>query len=194
MDDGPNALSPAIFDQHPAVVAEALIGTTLLVSGVGGIIVETEAYDAGDSASHSYRGPTVRNAAMFGPPACAYVYRIYGLHWCLNVTCGAPGGAVLIRALEPTRNIDDMIARRHMSNPRLLCAGPGRLAQALGVDGSLNGASLYRPPFALIAGDRPAVQSGPRIGISTGVDTPWRFVSVTSPYLSRPAGAARTGS
>jgi DNA-3-methyladenine glycosylase len=179
------------FARRPEVVARALIGVRLTVDGVGGRIVETEAYDAADPASHSFRGPTARNAAMFGPPGRAYVYRIYGLHWCLNVVCSAPGetgGAVLIRALEPDAGIETMIARRGTADIRRLCGGPGRLCQALAVTGELDGAALDAPPFALVtAAAAPfEVAAGPRIGITKGAETPWRFGLSGSPFLSAP--------
>lgn len=178
---------PAAFFERPVeAVAADLIGATLMVAGVGGVIVETEAYGRDDEASHSYIGPTARNAAMFGPAGCAYVYRIYGLHWCLNVTCGA-GTAVLVRALEPTDGLADMIRRRGLSEPRTLCSGPAKLCQALGVDASLDGLPLTRPPFALArrSGDVQVI-TGPRVGISRAVQTPWRFGLAGSRFLSRP--------
>lgn len=179
-------LPPAFFDRDVVTVARALVGATLLIDGVGGAIVETEAYAADDPAAHSFRGPTPRNAAMFGPPGHAYVYRSYGLHWCLNVVC-RPGSAVLIRAIEPQFGLDRMVARRGLAEPRLLCAGPGRLCQALGVDKALDGAPLDRPPFRLLAADHPVdVHAGPRIGISVGVETPWRFCRTGSRFLSKP--------
>ena len=177
------------FDRPAAAVAADLIGCTLTVDGVGGVIVETEAYDAGDPASHCFGGKTARNASMFGPPGHAYVYRSYGLHWCLNFVCTIASG-VLIRAIEPRVGIERMIERRGMANDRLLCAGPGRLCQALGVDARLDGQSLYRPPFEVLAGDpSAAVGAGPRIGITRAVETPWRFWLDGSRFLSRPAKA-----
>lgn len=175
-------------------VARRLIGVTLLVDGVGGRIVETEAYDQADPASHTFGGPTARNAAMFGPPGRAYVYRSYGLHWCINTVCreAGHGAGVLLRALEPTHGLDVMRARRGgMQDARLLCAGPGRLAQALGIDAGFNHLSLHAPPFALLEpgathrGAPPQVVAGPRIGISKAVDVPWRFGLQGSRYLSR---------
>lgn len=179
------------FYERPVVdVARALIGVTVLVDGCGGVIVETEAYDATDPASHSHNGPTPRNAAMFGPPGHAYVYRSYGIHDCLNVTCGA-GAAVLIRAIEPTDGIATMTGRRGGVASRLLCAGPGRLCQALGVDRTMNGAALDRPPFGWrprIA--EPAIAAGPRIGLTRAADVPWRFMMAGSRFLSRAAPRA----
>jgi DNA-3-methyladenine glycosylase len=182
----PARLDRVFFDCDVESVARELIGATLLVDGVGGRIVETEAYDADDPASHSMRGPTPRNAAMFGPHGHAYVYRSYGIHWCLNFVC-RPGSAVLIRALEPVEGTATMIARRGRSDPRLLCAGPGRLCQALAVDATLNTAPLDRPPFEVVP--RVAmveIMAGRRIGISQGVDTPWRFALTRSRFLSKP--------
>ena len=186
-------LPPAFFAQPVVALARALLGCTLLVEGVGGRIVETEAYDRDDPAAHSFRGPTPRNAAMFGPVGHAYIYRSYGLHWCLNVVGGEmPGSAVLIRAIEPVAGIDTMVARRGVADPRLLCSGPGRLAQALALDGTLDGASLHRPPFALLSGDPPeAYLVGPRIGITKAADQPWRFGLAGSRFLSRPFGQGR---
>lgn len=179
-------------------VARLLIGVTLLIDGVGGRIVETEAYDQTDPASHTYGGQTPRNASMFGPPGHAYVYRSYGLHWCFNTVCreAGHGAGVLLRAIEPTHGIDTMRARRGMQDLKLLCAGPGRLAQALGIDSSLNGLSLSEPPFELRA--RAAVAeaellTGPRIGISKAVDLPWRFGLKGSRFLSRGFAAGRGG-
>jgi DNA-3-methyladenine glycosylase len=162
---------------------------TLGIDGVGGIIVETEAYDREDPASHTFSGPTPRNAVMFGPPGRAYVYLSYGIHWCLNFVCreAGHGAGVLIRALEPTMGIARMIERRRLEDPRLLCAGPGRLGQALGVTHELNGCRLDRPPFELTAASgRVRIVTGPRIGISKAVDHPWRFGLSGSRYLSRP--------
>ncbi|WP_445192881.1 DNA-3-methyladenine glycosylase [Sphingomonas sp. Tas61C01] len=174
----------AFYERDVAVVAEALVGATLTLDGVGGRIVETEAYAADDPASHSFNGLTARNAAMFGPAGCAYVYRIYGLHLCLNVTCGN-GSAVLIRAIEPMFGVAAMQARRGTAKRELLCAGPGRLCQALGVTLTHDGLPIDRAPFALIEGDRAEVTAGSRIGITRGTDTPWRFCAVGSRFLSR---------
>lgn len=195
----PLVLADIDFAAPAHEVAQRLIGVTLLVDGVGGRIVETEAYDQADAASHTFGGPTARNAAMFGPPGCAYVYRSYGLHWCINTVCreAGHGAGVLLRALEPTHGIETMQARRGLQDVRLLCAGPGRLAQALGIDASFNARALHLPPFALLELDETTaidVVAGPRIGISKAVEVPWRFGLRGSRYLSRafakPAGPA----
>jgi DNA-3-methyladenine glycosylase len=177
------------FMQNSSEVARRLIGMTLLVGGVGGVIVETEAYDREDPASHSFSGPTPRNAVMFGPPGHAYVYLSYGIHWCLNFVCreAGHGAGVLIRALEPTTGVSLMIERRRQQDPRVLCAGPGRLAQALDITRELNGKCIDIPPFSLTAASmRARVVCGPRIGISKAVDQPWRFGLAGSRYVSRP--------
>lgn len=181
-------MPPAFYAQPILDLSRALIGCELLVDGVGGVIVETEAYEASDPASHSFVGPTARNRAMFGPTGHAYVYRIYGAHWCLNIVGGeAPGSAALIRALEPMEGLDAMAARRGTDDPRKLCAGPGRLAQALGVTIAQDGLPLDAPPFALGPGPgRPSIAVGPRIGITKAADRPWRFGLAGSPFLSRP--------
>ena len=180
-------LPAGFFAREVAGVARALIGGLLLVDGVGGVIVETEAYDADDPASHCFRGPTARNASMFGPPGRAYVYRSHGIHWCLNAVC-LPGSGVLIRAIEPLSGLDRMAERRGLSEVRRLCAGPGRLCQALGIDGGLDGRPLDQSPFDLRPAAGPVeVSTGPRIGISRAVETPWRFCLVGSRFLSRPA-------
>ena len=166
-----------------------MLGATLLVDGVGGPIVEVEAYDADDPASHGFRGRTRRNASMFGPPGRAYVYRSYGIHWCLNLVCEEEGraAAVLVRALEPAHGIGLMRERRGLDEPRLLCAGPGRLCQALGLTVEHDGLALDAPPFELVPPREPVeVVSGPRVGISRAVELPWRYAVAGSRFLSRP--------
>jgi len=178
-------------------IAPDLIGVTLLVDGVGGAIVEVEAYDHQDPAAHGYRGRTKRNATMFGPPGHAYVYRSYGVHWCLNFVCEDVGvaNAVLIRALEPEFGIETIRARRGVANDRLLCAGPGRLCQALALTGAHDGLPLDEPPFELRARTRvPEVVRGTRIGITKAVDREWRYGLAGSRFVSRPfAGAVTEG-
>ena len=169
-------------------VAPGLIGVTLLVDGVGGRIVEVEAYDPQDPASHAYRGRTARNAAMFGPPGHAYVYRSYGVHWCLNLVCGDEGvpEAALIRALEPTHGLDLQRERRGVEDVRALCSGPGKLCQALNVTREHDGLALDVPPFRLEErAEVPEIIVGPRIGITRGTELRWRYMSAGSPYLSR---------
>ena len=174
-------------------MAADLIGWEVFVNGVGGRIVETEAYHHEDPASHSYPGPTPRNEVMFGPPAHLYVYRSYGIHWCMNFVCweGAPGGAVLIRAIEPTVGLEVMTERRGLADPRALCSGPGKLCQALAITREHNGLPLDRPPFELREGRAKAVVTGPRIGITKAMDVPWRFGEAGSRFLSRPFPAAQ---
>ena len=181
-------LGKEFFARSVHEVAPEVVGATLLVEGVGGVIVEVEAYDQEDPASHGFRGRTARNAAMFGPPGHAYVYRSYGIHWCLNLVCEADGiaSAVLVRALEPTHGLDVMRARRGMDVARLLCAGPGRLCQALAVTVEHDGRPLDAPPFELHARASPVeLVAGSRIGITRAADAPWRYGLAGSRYLSR---------
>jgi DNA-3-methyladenine glycosylase len=189
-------IDDAVFQAPVEAVAQALIGATLTLDGVGGVVVETEAYRPDDPASHSFNGPTPRNAAMFGPPGRAYVYRSYGLHWCLNLVCGPePGGAVLIRALAPTLGIEVMRLRRGRQDLRDLCAGPGRLCQALDVRRGHDGLALTAPPFSLTLPATPVdLDVGVRIGISKAAERPWRFGLSGSPFVSRPFAVRRLSS
>ena len=170
-------------------VARGLLGATFHVDGVGGVVVETEAYAPEDPASHSYGGRTVRNAAMFGSPGHLYVYRSYGIHWCANVVCAdeGTGAAVLLRALEPVHGLDEMQARRGLDELTLLCAGPGRLCQALGIGGEHDGLPLDRPPFELhLPSLVPEIVAGPRVGITRATELPWRYALRNSRFVSRP--------
>jgi len=170
-------------------VAPDLIGATLLVNGVGGIIVEVEAYHHTEAAAHSFRGPTPRNLVMFGPPGVAYVYRSYGIHWCLNFVCEKEGSAsaVLIRALQPTHGVPAMRLRRGLHDERLLCSGPGKLTEALGITDQHNGLPLDTPPIALHARTKkPDIVTGLRIGITKAVELPWRYGLKGSKFLSKP--------
>jgi len=176
------------FERSVHDVAPELIGAELYVDGVGGVIVEVEAYDHEDPAAHGFRGRTERNASMFLPGGVAYVYRSYGIHWCLNFVCEGEGvaSAVLIRALEPTQGLEAMRARRTVDEPRLLCSGPGRLCQALGVTREHDGLPLERPPFELRERrEEPELVVGPRIGITRAADRPWRYGLAGSRFLSR---------
>jgi DNA-3-methyladenine glycosylase len=189
-------LARGFFARSVHDVAPDLIGCTLLVDGVGGAIVEVEAYDHEDPASHAFRGQTARNRSMFGPPGHAYVYRSYGVHWCLNLVCKEKGtaAAVLLRALEPTRGVDDMRARRSLEDLRLLCSGPGRLCQALAVTGDQDGLALDSPPFELLAREfEPEIVTGPRIGITRAADLPWRYGLAGSPFVSRKFAVSARG-
>jgi len=181
-------LTRDFFARSVHEIAPELIGTTLLVEGVGGRIVEVEAYDQDDPASHGFRDRTARTASMFGPPGRAYVYRSYGIHWCLNLVCAEEGRseAALVRALEPTSGLDAMRERRGLDAERALCSGPGKLCQALGITRVLDGLALDEPPFQLLAREgHPPLAVGPRIGITRAVEQPWRYGLAGSPFLSR---------
>jgi DNA-3-methyladenine glycosylase len=174
-------------------VAPALIGCTLLIDGVGGRIVEVEAYDQQDPAAHSYRGRTARNLSMFGPPGHAYVYRSYGVHWCLNLVCEREGlaSAALVRALEPMHEVETMRERRGVEEVRRLCSGPGNVCQALAIAREHDGLPLDRPPFALFeANDDVELAQGPRVGLTRATDLPWRYGLAGSKFLSRPLRTA----
>jgi DNA-3-methyladenine glycosylase len=184
-------LHPSFFARSVHIVAPDLIGATLLFADIGGIVVEVEAYHHTDPAAHSFRGRTERNAIMFGPPGFAYVYRSYGIHWCLNFVCEHEGSAsaVLIRALAPTHGLATMRRRRGFADDRLLCSGPGRLCEALAITSAHNGFALDRPPFRLLARDSEVeIVSGPRIGITKAVELPWRYGLKGSRFLSKAFG------
>jgi DNA-3-methyladenine glycosylase len=188
----PRLLRRNFFARSVHVVAPDLIGATLLFKGNGGVIVEVEAYHHTDPAAHSFGGPTERNTVMFGPPGHAYVYRSYGIHWCLNFVCEAEGSAsaVLIRALAPTHGLAAMRRRRGVTDERLLCSGPGRLCQALGITDAQYGLALDAPPFAIFARTQDVdVAVGPRIGLTKAVDQPWRYGLRGSRFLSKPLKA-----
>lgn len=177
------------FSAPSYIVAPQLIGIQFFVNGVGGLIVEVEAYDQSEPASHTFTGNNQRNAAMFGEPGCAYVYRSYGIHWCLNFVCSPAGhgAGVLIRAIQPTQGLEKMRDCRGVESQKLLCSGPGRVGQALGIVHAFNGRSLAQKPFQLLPALAPvALVSGPRIGISKAVDLPWRFGLAGSPFVSKP--------
>jgi len=185
----PPRLRRSFFDRSVHKVAPDLIGATLFVGGVGGIIVELEAYHHTDPAAHSYNGRTERNAVMFGPAGYAYVYRSYGIHWCLNFVCEEDGSAsaVLIRALEPVHGLAAMRRRRGLHEARALCSGPGKLCEALGVTHTQNGLPLDRAPFELHArSGTPDIATGVRIGITKAAKKPWRYGLKGSPFLSKP--------
>lgn len=181
-------LTREFFARSVHEVAPELIGAALFVDGVGGTIVEVEAYDQDDPASHGFGGPTARTTSMFGPPGHSYVYRSYGIHWCLNLVC-APAGraeAALVRALEPTHGLETMRERRGLEAARALCSGPGKLCQALGISRDYDGLALDEPPFELRARESdPPLVVGPRIGITRAVEQPWRYGLAGSPFLSR---------
>lgn len=182
-------LSAAFFARSVHKVAPDLIGATLLVNGVGGLIVEVEAYHHTDPAAHSYNGITPRNAVMFGPPGFLYVYRSYGIHWCMNVVCEKAGSAsaVLIRAIAPTHGIPLMRRRRGLHDERNLCSGPGKLCEALAVTDKLNAHALDEPPLTILARERkPEIVSGVRIGITKAAELPWRYGLRGSKFLSKP--------
>jgi DNA-3-methyladenine glycosylase len=182
-------LAPVFFARSVHEVAPDLVGATFLVDGIGGCIVEVEAYHHTDPAAHSFNGRTGRNAVLFGPPGHVYVYRSYGIHWCVNFVCEAEGSAsaVLIRALMPAAGFAAMRRRRGVTDERLLCSGPGRLCQALAITGAHNGAALDQAPFALLGRTAPVeIVAGPRIGITKAADLPWRYGLKGSRFLSRP--------
>jgi DNA-3-methyladenine glycosylase len=182
-------LRRAFFARHVLEVAPDLIGVTMLVNGAGGIIVEVEAYHHTEPAAHSFNGPTLRNSVMFGPPGFVYVYRSYGIHWCINFVCEKKGSAsaVLIRALQPTHGIAAMRRRRGLNDEKSLCSGPGKLTEALGITHRQNAMALDAPPFALHArAGKPDIVTGVRIGLTKAVELPWRYGLRGSKFLSKP--------
>jgi DNA-3-methyladenine glycosylase len=184
-----NRLTRAFFKRSVLEVAPELIGATFLHNGVGGLIVEVEAYRQTDPAAHSFGGPTARNAVMFGPPGYVYVYRSYGIHWCVNFVCEPKGSAsaVLLRAVEPTVGLSAMRRRRGVKDERLLCSGPGRVCEALGITIADYGLALDEPPFELYGRTGEVdVFTGPRIGLTKAVDRPWRYGLKSSRFLSKP--------
>lgn len=181
-------LTRKFFDRSVHSVAPDLIGATLLVDGAGGTIVEVEAYHHTDPAAHSYNGPTPRNRVMFGPPGFAYVYRSYGIHWCVNFVCEEEGSAsaVLIRALEPVHGIAAMRRRRRLQDERSLCSGPGKICEALGITIAHNALPLDAAPFALHAAtSKMEVMTDVRIGITKAAELPWRYGLKGSRFVSK---------
>jgi DNA-3-methyladenine glycosylase len=181
------------FYARPVVeVARDLVGCTLTFGGVGGVIVETEAYHVSEEACHAYVGLTERTAPLYGPPGHAYVYLSYGIHSLLNAVAEPEGdaAAVLIRALEPRWGLDEMRGRRRLEAARQLCSGPGKLTEALGITLGHNRAPLTEPPFELRGRandyEGEVVGVAPRIGITRAMELEWRFCEVGSRYLSRP--------
>jgi DNA-3-methyladenine glycosylase len=182
-------LKRAFFARSVHEVAPDLIGVTMLVNGVGGIIVEVEAYHQTEPAAHSFNGPTPRNGVMFGPPGFVYVYRSYGIHWCINFVCEKAGSAsaVLIRALQPTHGIPAMQRRRGLHDEKSLCSGPGKLTEALGITDQHNAMALDVSPFSLHARvGRPDIVAGVRIGITKAAELPWRYGLAGSKFVSKP--------
>jgi DNA-3-methyladenine glycosylase len=185
-------LGAEFFERSVHTVARELIGCSVRLAGVGGVIVETESYERDDPACHAYVGLTPRTEVLFGPPARAYVYLSYGVHSLLNFVAEPDGSAaaVLIRAIEPVWGIDEMARRRGRANRLELCSGPGKLTEALGIDLSLNSAPLTRPPFDLRGPTDDwrgvGVTTGPRVGITRATELPWRFSAADSPFVSRP--------
>lgn len=193
MPDAPQKLGKQLthrfFDRTVHEVAPDLIGSTLLVDGIGGRIVEVEAYHHTDPAAHSFNGETPRNRVMFGPPGFAYVYRSYGIHWCLNFVCEEAGSAsaVLIRAIEPTVGIGRMRQFRGLEDERQLCSGPGKLCQALDISIAYNGRPLDADPFAIYhRHETVKIVTDVRIGITKAADLPWRYGLSGSRFVSKP--------
>jgi DNA-3-methyladenine glycosylase len=185
----PKRLTRAFFNRSVHDVAPDLIGATLLFAGRGGPIVEVEAYHHTEPAAHSFRGPTARNAVMFGPAGYTYVYRSYGIHWCVNFVCEPEGSAsaVLIRAIQPTVGLAALRRRRGVADDRLLCSGPGRVCEALGISATHNGLPLDQLPFQLFARESVVeVVVGVRIGITKAAEKPWRYGLKGSRFLSKP--------
>jgi DNA-3-methyladenine glycosylase len=187
----PARLGRSFFDRSVHTVARELVGCRLLHDGCGGTIVETESYERDDPACHAYVGLTRRTEVLFGPPGYAYVYLSYGIHSLLNAVAEPAGhaAAVLIRALEPTDDLEAMRARRGERPDAELCSGPGKLTDALGIGLDANRADLTADPFHLSPrepGWRGEIVAGPRVGITKAVERPWRFSLAGSRFVSRP--------
>ena len=184
-------LPARFFARMPDVVAPDLLGK-LIVHADGRVarLVEVEAYAQDDPAAHTFRGETARNRSMFGPPGHLYVYFSYGMHWCANLVCGAKGygAGVLMRAAEPLEGIDAMQAARGRHAPRDLCSGPGKLAQAFGIDRALDGSPVTGAGVITVMDDGhvPAdVVACARVGLSKNAESPLRFLVAGNPHVSR---------
>lgn len=184
-------VGPDFFQQDVVACARGLVGCDFVWHGAVGRIVETEAYaDQGDPACHTFFRPSARQFVAEHPPGAAYVYLNYGVHWLFNVLVksGSRSGFVLFRALEPKVGVERMIERRGVPDLKKLCAGPGRLTRAMGIDGSAHGARFLTDPRTALLGraEEPSITERPRVGISRATELPWRFLQADSSFVSRP--------